>query len=79
MERKIQHVQQDLVVVVVKAALCDLLETQGGVEYPQLKELLKDARKQLHHLSELTRRLLNGETQGWESVVGQSNALPGSP
>ena len=74
-----QHVQPGHVVMVEKAALCDLLETQGGVEYPQLKELLMDAQKQLHHLSELTRRLLNGETQGWESVVGQSNALPGSP
>jgi len=74
-----QHVQQDLVVMVVKAALCDLLETQGGVEYPQLRELLMDAQKQLHHLPELKRRLLMGETQGWELVVVQSNALPGSP
>ena len=74
-----QHVQQGHVVMVEKAALCDLLETQGGVEYPQLKELLMDAQKQLHHLPELKRRLLMGETQGWELVVVQSNALPGSP
>ena len=74
-----QHVQPGHVVMVEKAALCDLLETQGGVEYPQLKELLMDAQKQMHHLPELKGRLLKGETQGWESVVGQSNALPGSP
>ena len=74
-----QYEQQDHMVMVEKAALCDLLEKQGAVEYPQLKELLMDAQKQMHHLPELKRRLLKAEMQAWESMVGQSNALPGSP
>ena len=74
-----QHVQQGHMVMVEKAALCDLMETQGAVEYPQPRELLMDAQKLMNHLPESKRWLLKAEMQGWESMVGQNTVLPGSP
>ena len=74
-----QYVQLDHMVVVEQAALYDLMETQGAVEYPQLRELLMDDQKMMNHLLESKRRLLKAVMQGWELMVGQNTVLPGSP
>ena len=79
MGRKVQYVQLDHMVVVEKAALCDLMETQGAVEYPQLRELLMDDQKMVNHLLESKRQLLKAVMQGWDLMVEQNTALPGSP
>ena len=66
-------------VVVEQAESYDLMETQGAVEYPKLREMMKNAQKMVNQVFGTETQQKKVAMQVMELMVEQNTALPNSP
>ena len=79
MRRKVQSEQLGHMELVEQAESYDLLETQGAVVYPRLREVMQDAQKMVYQVNGTRIQQKKVALQEKELLGEQNTALPSSP